>query len=130
MLYCSRVQSIEDNIHYTVTDKMECKDIHCIIIVLYIINYVETFIQYGDMVICSAPYAYIGPYAYGTSHMRILIWDVPYAYGPIYAYGAEQYHRNADAQENAVGILSKSGFLKIIIIKFLYVHVQVEVFHY
>ena len=38
---------------------------------------------------CSAPYAYIGPYAYGTSHMRILIWDahtrmgqhfVPYEY--------------------------------------------------
>ena len=39
--------------------------------------------------VCSAPYAYIGPYAYGTSHMRILIWDahtrmgqhfVPYEY--------------------------------------------------
>ena len=38
---------------------------------------------------CSAPYAYIVPYAYGTSHMRILIWDahtrmgqhfVPYEY--------------------------------------------------
>ena len=25
--------------------------------------------------VCSAPYAYAGPYAYGTSHMRILIWD-------------------------------------------------------
>ena len=25
--------------------------------------------------VCSAPYAYIGPYTYGTSHMRILIWD-------------------------------------------------------
>ena len=47
MLYCSRVQAIEDNIHYTVTDKMKRKDIHCIIIVLY----VGTFIQYGDMVI-------------------------------------------------------------------------------
>ena len=39
--------------------------------------------------ICSAPYAYIGPLAYGTSRMRILIWDahtctgqhfVPYKY--------------------------------------------------
>ena len=47
MLYYSRVQSTEDNIHYTVTDKMKCKDMHCIIIVLY----VGTFIQYGDMVI-------------------------------------------------------------------------------
>ena len=31
---------------------------------------------------CSAPYAYVGPYAYGTSHTRILIWDAhAYAYG-------------------------------------------------
>ena len=29
---------------------------------------------------CSAPYAYIGPYAYGTSHR---VWDIPYAYGTI-----------------------------------------------
>ena len=46
MLYCSRVQSIEDKIHYTVTDKMEYKGIHCIIIVLYI----GTFIQCGDAI--------------------------------------------------------------------------------
>ena len=31
--------------------------------------------------VCSAPYAYIGPYAYGTSHIRV--FDIPYAYGPI-----------------------------------------------
>ena len=39
--------------------------------------------------LCSAPYAHTGPYVYGTSHTRILIWDahtrmgqhlVPYKY--------------------------------------------------
>ena len=53
-------------------------------------DYWESIVRL-DLVLwrCSAPYAYIGPYAYGTSHMRILIWDahtrmgqhfVPYEY--------------------------------------------------
>ena len=50
---------------------------------------------------CSAPYAYNGPYAYGTmlcpirvwaSHMRIRVWDVPYPYGPVYAYRAQHMY--------------------------------------
>ena len=37
--------------------------------------------------VCSAPYEYFVPYAYGTSHMRILIWDVHTRMGrPIVPY--------------------------------------------
>ena len=65
----------------------------CLLIILLLFqHYSQTsFISNSSMLYCgcSAPYAYIGPYAYGTSHMRILIWDahtrmgqhfVPYEY--------------------------------------------------